>query len=686
MIRDRRLDVQGLRALAVGVVVADHAGVPVLGGGFVGVDVFFVVSGFLITSLLVREADATGRPRLLDFYARRARRILPAATVVLVAVLAFTATALSYVRVERTADDVGWAAAFLANVRFSRLGTDYFAEGLPPSPVQHYWSLAVEEQFYLAWPPLLVVLVLAARRGGRTTPWPVVGTVVGLLTAASFGWSVLQLGDDATVAYFSSLGRAWELGVGVLLALAVPLLARLGPRTRAGLATAGLAAVAAAAGAYDAATPFPGVAALLPVLGTAALLAAGTGGDAVGPARVLTWRPLTWVGDVSYSWYLWHWPVLVLAEARAGEPLPPGARALLVALSLGLATLTYHLVENPVRRPGWFGRGAARGRVRALALWPTALALVAAAALGAAAVGEQRLADRLDGNRQYAALRDDSLPVRQQLALSLAQADRDEPVAFPLTDLDQLDEVGRDVWTDDYPCAAAQGRARVDLCAVGDPDGGRTMVVVGDSKAGQWLPALDAIGRESGYRVVPLVKFGCTPYDVPLTTGGRAYTECTDFRAWARRTATSLHPDVVVVTGRVWQGNTDLDGDDEAEAWAEGYEATLGQLAAVTDRLVVISDISALAVDPLECLVDPAASMATCTTPEDDVVVDANRELAAAAAGRASYVDVQDLTCETGRCPAVAGGLMVYGNPSHVSASWSRRVAAELARRLQLPR
>ncbi|WP_141014897.1 acyltransferase family protein [Nocardioides sambongensis] len=243
----RRLDIQGLRAIAVLTVVADHAGVGPLSGGFVGVDVFFVLSGFLITSLLVREADRSGRISLLGFYARRARRILPAATLVLVATLAFAAATLSYLRVERIATDVGWSAVFLANVHFSRLGTDYFAEGLPPSPVQHYWSLAVEEQFYLVWPPLLMlVLWLTGRRaaeragaGERRRIEGPVAIVVAVLGVASFAWSVHLLGDNQTAAYFSSLGRAWELAVGALLAVLAARLERMPTALRWVLSGAG---------------------------------------------------------------------------------------------------------------------------------------------------------------------------------------------------------------------------------------------------------------------------------------------------------------------------------------------------------------------------------------------------------------------------------------------------------------
>lgn len=687
----KRLDIQGLRALAVLTVVADHAGLGAFAGGYVGVDVFFVVSGFLITGLLVRETEVRGRVRLLDFYARRARRILPAATVVLVATLAFSALFLGYLRVQRVAADVGWSAAFLANVRFADLGTDYFAEGLPPSPVQHYWSLAVEEQFYLVWPVLLLALVALSRRGRRGdvdadgTPvrvaprWGAVAAFLGLLCAVSFVWSVQLVGDDRTAAYFSSPARAWELGVGALLALAGMRVARLPHALRGALAAGGLVAIAVAVLAYDDATPFPGYAALLPVLGTAALLAAGTGSEPVGPARVLTWRPLTWIGDLSYSWYLWHWPVLVLWEARHPGQVGWLETTALVALSLGLAVATYHLVENPVRHQRWLGARTGRG----LVLWPAALAVTVVAILGAQAVSERRLDSRLSANEQYLALRDDDVAVRDQLRASLKAADVGAPVAYPLTDLDQIDDLRDDRWHLRYRCHAAKTASSVRICPVGDPEADRDMVVIGDSHVGQWLPALDDIGRQRGYRVVPLVKLGCTPFDVPVKWDDLPYTECTTFRTWVRDRVAELDPALVVVGSRGLQRNITVPEAEREAAWRAGAVTTLQGLAPHAGRLVVLADVPALGTDPVECVTDPRATMTRCTTTADPRVLTANRLTADAAREvGATFVEVDRLACLDRRCPAVAGGRMVYANADHLSVAWARRVAVELDDRL----
>ncbi|MGA8848158.1 MAG: acyltransferase, partial [Nocardioides sp.] len=290
-----RGDVQGLRAVAVVLVILAHAGFAGLQGGYVGVDVFFVISGFLITGLLVREATDTGSVSLLGFYARRARRILPAATVVLVGTVIASAIFLPVLRTAEIFTDAVWAAFFAANVRFASVETDYFATDQPVSPLQHYWSLAVEEQFYVVWPVLLLLLALVVRRQvARGAAAPSLRALalgaLGTLTVLSLAWSVWVTYDSPASAYFSTFARGWELGLGSLLAvaLAAPVRWRVRGWVMEAAAVLGLVAIGASVALFSARTAMPGYAALLPVGGAVLLLAVGglPGGAATGVARL----------------------------------------------------------------------------------------------------------------------------------------------------------------------------------------------------------------------------------------------------------------------------------------------------------------------------------------------------------------------------------------------------------------
>jgi peptidoglycan/LPS O-acetylase OafA/YrhL len=327
-----RPDIEGLRAVAVAAIVLFHAGVPGIGGGYIGVDVFFVISGFLITSLMMREVATTGGLSLLRFYGRRARRILPASALVLVTTILAGYHWLGFLRGDEIAADGRWAALFASNFNFAAQGVDYLQSQSAPSPLQHFWSLAVEEQFYLVWPAVVVLLIWLGLR--HATP-----LLLSLVVACSLGFSIWHTG---TWSYFSPATRAWEIGTGCLLALVADRLDRLPSPVSTALAGAGLGGIVVAALSFDDGTTYPGWAAALPV-GATVLVLAGRGDALLGLA------PLRWLGQISYSLYLWHWPVLIIGEQAFG-PLPGRARSGLVLLSLALAIITYAFVENPIRR------------------------------------------------------------------------------------------------------------------------------------------------------------------------------------------------------------------------------------------------------------------------------------------------------------------------------------------------
>ena len=344
-----RPDIEGMRAIAVGLVLLYHGYGKPFTGGFVGVDVFFVISGFLITSLLLHEQMKDGRISVWRFYARRVRRILPASTLTVLATIVATYHLLGFVSGNELANSAKWTAVFAANIHFALIGTDYLGSQLPPSPLQHMWSLGVEEQFYLVWPTLFLLLAVIARLSRRRNVFGVLATSLLVVVGASLAWSVIQTSSNATWAYFSPLTRAWELALGALIAVIGPAVSRVPRWVYQVAALSGLAGIAVGALALTPSMPFPGWRVAIPVVSSALLIWAGCGNPQTVVGRALSVRPMQWLGARSYSLYLWHWPILMIGAQYAGHHLSTWQNSALLLAAVAASALTFRLVENPVR-------------------------------------------------------------------------------------------------------------------------------------------------------------------------------------------------------------------------------------------------------------------------------------------------------------------------------------------------
>jgi peptidoglycan/LPS O-acetylase OafA/YrhL len=348
-----RPDIQAVRALAVALVVLYHANVPGVHGGFLGVDVFFVVSGFVITNVLLRERASKGSTSIPGFYARRVRRILPAATVVLVATVFATYHWLGYITGAVNVEDAKYVTLFVGNFHFASVGTQYFAANQPPSTLQQFWSLAVEEQFYLVWPVLF--LLLTWRRMAFST----IGRLVTMLTVvmgASLAWCIIETSQDSVWAFFSPLTRAWELALGALLAVLGPHLRGRSPRLGVVLSAVGVVAILLCTWFYTSATLWPGAAVIVPVAATGVIIAGGSLRSPNNFGPFVCFSPVQWVGNVSYSLYLVHWPIIAIATQYSFSPLPLHSELELVALSIAAASALYYAVENPIRKSTWLAQ------------------------------------------------------------------------------------------------------------------------------------------------------------------------------------------------------------------------------------------------------------------------------------------------------------------------------------------
>ena len=340
-----RPDIQGLRAVAVILVILAHASVPGFEGGYIGVDVFFVISGFVITSLLRRQPSRHVRENLAYFYARRIRRIVPAATLTLVATTIAAYFLLGTNFVPQLLGDVRWASLFSENFRLIHTGSNYFIPGVAPSLVTHYWSLAVEEQFYLFFPLVVFSLTWLTPLRNRATTLGLF-LAVAICASAWYSWHLTPI--SPTVAYYSPFTRFWEIALGGLVALLPGAWARRTPYVNAVLGTIALIGLAAAVWRLTTMSVYPGVLAWWPCGTTAILLWTGQA-SAPGPVTLLSWRPLRYIGDISYSLYLWHYVWLMLPLQMVHPPTSPWAREIEIAGAFACAVISYHFLENPIR-------------------------------------------------------------------------------------------------------------------------------------------------------------------------------------------------------------------------------------------------------------------------------------------------------------------------------------------------
>jgi peptidoglycan/LPS O-acetylase OafA/YrhL len=676
-----RPDIQGLRALAVLLVATQHAGLPGVSGGYVGVDVFFVISGFLITGWLLRRADRAGSISLGDFYAARARRILPAATLTLLATAAASIMWLNYVRAISVVHDAVWSALFVANYHFARHATDYFARESPPSPLQHFWTLAVEEQFYLVWPVLLGLVVLTTRRArrGRAGPAPrtPIGVVLVSIIALSLVLSIRQTHSDATYAYFSTLARAWELGVGAFLAVASETVARMSPRQRLVAGWAGLGAIMLAATTYSAGTAFPGYAAALPVTGAALVVASGIGGRRQGDASVLlATAPLRFVGDMSYAFYLWHWPVLIIPMQHVGHQFSLGTNLALLSAAFALSVLTYAVYENPIRHSPLFSKRP----VRSLALWPVTVGtVVLSAAVGLAYLHAKEPSPYLVEPLPRALIHGAD-PAVEAVARNSTPAALRRPV--PLHVAPTLAHLIDDSF-DLKGCDAGLGSNTTSpICHFGSQTPRHTVVVFGDSHARMWMPAILHWASRQHISIVPLIKEGCMGIHWSRSDTSTAQGACNRWYTWALEQLRTIQPEVAILAtaysnaGRMPR---------LASRTITGVTRELGDLRQRAAAVVLIEDPPKTEKIPLDCLLRSGATVGSCSftvPPAWTRTVGPGIAEAVAATG-SQFVPTNQWFCQHNLCPVVIDHIVVFLNRGHITSTYARWVAEPFARKMQ---
>ena len=657
LIAGHRRDIEGLRAVAVAAVVLYHARVPGFSGGYVGVDVFFVLSGYLMTGLLVGEHRANGSIDFGAFYARRLRRLLPVSVLVLVSTTVASWFIVPPRVFERVAADVTAAGAYLVNFRFATEATDYLGDDVGASPVLHYWSLAVEEQFYLVW-PLSIGLVLAVAAGRRVLPM-----VLAAISGVSFVIAVVWTREIQPWAFFSLPARAWEFGAGALAVLASRRIDRTPSPLRSAAGWLGMAAVVAAIITFDETTQFPGPMAVAPVLGTASVLVAH--GAHRAPGSLLSKTPLQWVGRHSYGIYLWHWPPLVLASIWVGRDLHVTENLAICLGAVGLAAVSLRLVEDPVR----YSR-ALMHRSRGTLSMAAALTVVAVTV----PVAMSSFVDLSGGGvaavvtRGVVAEPPDRRPVPADLRPSLIDVDDDLP--------GDLYESGCHV--------DQQGEVPRLPCEYGDVDSSTTVMLFGDSHMAQWFPAFEDMSVEHRIRLLSRTKSGCPSASMAVYNSAfeRRYDECDAWRNAVIEEIRRKQPDVVVLANlsRSSAGFPDEPAGFE-ERWLSALSTTVEAIRPHVDDVVVLAPTPRPPADVPDCVSDHLDDSTPCDLHRAGAVDSARsaseRDLVDGLG--AHYLDGTRWFCATSTCPAVIGPYLVYRDASHVTSPYMRWLARSLA-------
>lgn len=644
-----RLDLQGVRAIAIVLVLLAHAGVPGFSGGFIGIDIFFVLSGFLITQMLIDEIRRDGKINIRVFYIKRAKRLLPLAGTVLL----FIAIASLFLYPLNRQIEIGWeivaAAFYFVNWVFAFGGTDYFNKEFV-SPVQHYWSLSVEEQFYLIWPALLMISVAIGKIKGK----PAVFYLVLALFLASFVYSVIYTNDNQTAAYFSTLTRIWELSLGSLVSLILPKAISMKAKTSNFLVLAGIFIIVFSLIFIKDTTPFPGWIAIFPAMATVMIIIGGAAINSGRAVYILLSSPMQYLGNLSYSLYLWHWPFVVFAAVIFPDIAVWGLLAATL-LSFIPAHLSHILIEKPLHKSKKLNIDLKKAAAIAFSF-----SLVA---------GISGFAIASEKSKVGSASESKILLVRQGIQGQPFQTVAKTTVPTPIKALEDTSLPYKD------GCVAILKETDSGECVYGDPNAKKTIVLFGDSHALYFFGALDEIAKRENIKIIVLIKVSCP---VSLTYKKPA---CFQWHRKALKRLGEIKPDVVVVSSsRKYQVGLKSKEESQPEL-LNGMYRSLEAIERSAKNTIVIGDIAMSPFDPTECILKNSQNLRPCFFKEDKRSYLYYDRRAAAKSG-AQFIDPMPLLCRGGLCPPVIGDIVVYLDSYHITDTFSRSLSFWLWREI----
>jgi len=631
---DYRADIQGLRALAVLLVIIFHADFHFLKGGYLGVDVFFVISGYLISGLLFRELSSVGRIDFKRFYARRIRRILPLSVFVTLVSLVFFAFNFSPVELRELSKTTLFTSLFSSNVWFIIQATDYFGTNTETNPLLHTWSLGVEEQFYFLWPALLALLpIFSSSR--NIWKWQVF--FVSLLSLATF---VYLFYENQPLAFFGMPTRAWQFGFGALIHF-IPAYKMINRFVLNGIAITGLVFILFTSIHVSAGFSGNPWWALPPTLGACAIIWAGQVATGHLVSRLLSLSPIVFAGTLSYSLYLWHWPVLMYLKLDDGHLNSLDVFIGLVVIFV-LSFLSYKYIETTFRSHKKLNsnfRSFLLGGSLVLVGLSVSLLFYTYAKFALDSEGQQKIA-----------------------AVQFATEDTRDCIT-KITEVDLVD------------------------CVVGNIDSNISIVLLGDSKAQQWIPVVSELGIKHGWKVLPLIKAGCPPVYVDIYLGylGRGYRECNEWRDLAINALIKQKPDVILISHYSGYGfiKNGLKSPATLNGWQQGYRKLGEKLALVDSKLLYLRDNPQFPMDVPNCLSRKVGrghiSETMCEVSIDkvklkkplfDIAVMELQQL-----NEAHFLDLTSHYCADDVCPTYRNGVVRYTDKHHLSYEFTKELS-----------
>ena len=666
-------EIQGLRAVAVLGVVLYHANFNWIPGGFLGVDVFFVISGYLISQMIINELSATGKISLPNFYARRLRRLLPTAILVIIATVGVGRHLISPLRHTTLGIDAIASIFYGANYRFYFSEIDYLQIGEKPSLLLHFWSLAVEEQFYLFWPILLFVGWKIFKRFG-------VFLTLILTMGFSFYYSLKVTESDPTLAFYSLPSRAWEFALGAITFLLVSRLKKMPKFFRWILGWSGISGLAYSMIAITDSQTFPGTIALIPTLATAGILAASSKGKFFG--SFLLTNPLFYaVGAISYSLYLWHWPVYQLMTEVTGSNLSQINLAIYSLILIALTLGTYFLIEKPIRNYRRLARRASYGII-----WGGATSLIGTfVAISVMNISipyiSTATASEINPVKIVASPSPTQVSEQNNIYGQLLSYPVGTTIPIDLITLEntQFDSTCQSTATEIYPKKE---------CFYGNVNGAKNIVLFGDSHANQWVPALNQIGLKNNLKISVFTKSGCPAANLSVRwelqdNKFRDYPECS---VWRKNVISQINsmpaPDLILLaaTGSYNDGAKDRD----FKYWVDGYSSTISELKKYSEKIMILNDTPHPGTPSAkECLSKNLLSPSKCDLNKALSVNPFDRSIPLDEIRLKYGVQVIDPTpwlCTGSTCPAVLDGIVTYFDASHLSVAMSAHLAPLLGR------